>query len=229
MQLASSKKVFDYMADLFCNKWVSSDEIFVEYFKYTPSTNNALESHNAVIKRKVTFRKRLPLNKFLITMTEMTEEISEQIYDEKRIIAEEPIISKETWSKAARMHINNFKSFKAKGSDEKKLYVIPSSKCEPNDANEKYYKSLVKREWESFDEFINFGFQILWVVSLSMTIWNVMSSCTCPFFFKQHMCKHIIAIAVKEKLIEFPEIANPVKLTKKRKPGRIPNAKKARG
>lgn len=243
MQLAPNRRVFEYMAELFCNKWDPLEADFVTYFKkqwlgahsnwfegaadYTPSTNNALESHNAVIKRKITFRKRLPLNQFLMTMNGMTADVSNQLSNENRIITEEPTITKETWRKAAMMHQEKFKSFKAKSNDnDKHTYVIPSAKCEAKDANEKYYRCLVKRQWGSFDEFINFGFQQFWIIHLSMTDWKVSSSCTCPYFFKQHMCKHIIALAVKEEKVEFPELANPV-LLEKRKAGRIPNAKSA--
>lgn len=244
MQLAQNRKVFDHMAKLFCKKWGELESNFIEYFKaqwlgihsnwfegaanYTPSTNNALESHNAVIKRKITFRKRLPLNKFLITMKQMTEDISRQIFDKTRIIAKDPTIKKEMWTKAAMMHADNFKSFKVKGlSNDKTVNVVPSSKCDSNNANANYYKCLVKRDWTSFDEFINFGFQQFWIVTLSLTEWKLSSCCTCPVFFKQNMCKHIIAIAVKENVLEFPEIANPVLLTKRRTAGRIPNAKRA--
>lgn len=41
------------------------------------------------------------------------------------------------------------------------------------------------------------------------------------------MCKHIIALAVNEKVIEFPEQANPVILAPRRNAGRIANAKSA--
>lgn len=208
MQLAPNRKVFDYMTGLFRRKWRLPEEKFVEYFEkqwlgahsnwfegaadYTPSTNNSLESHNAVIKRKITFRKRLPLNKFMISMKEMTEDVSQQLFDERRIIAEEPTISKETMTNAAMMHVKDFKSFKAKsGNNDIQTYVVPSSTCETDNANEKYYKCLVKRQWGSFDEFINFGFQQFWVVHLSMTHWKTSSSCSCPFFFKQHMCKQL--------------------------------------
>lgn len=244
MQLAPNRKVFDYMTGLFRRKWRLPEEKFVEYFEkqwlgahsnwfegaadYTPSTNNSLESHNAVIKRKITFRKRLPLNKFMISMKEMTEDVSQQLFDERRIIAEEPTISKETMTNAAMMHVKDFKSFKAKsGNNDTQTYVVPSSTCETDNANEKYYKCLVKRQWGSFDEFINFGFQQFWVVHLSMTHWKTSSSCSCPFFFKQHMCKHIIALAVKEDIFEFPEIANPVLLAPRRNAGRIPHATSA--
>lgn len=244
MQLAPNRKAFDCMAELFCTKWRPLEEYFVEYFKtqwlgvhsnwfegaavYTPSTNNALESHNAVIKRKITFRKRLPLDKFLLTMKEMTQDVSKQFSDGVRIIAEEPCISKETWTKAATMNVQKFKAFKAKKtSDDKTTYVVPSSKCDLHNANEIYFKSLVRREWQSFDEYINFGFQQFWKVNLAMTNWDVSSSCTCPSFLKQHMCKHIIALAVRDNGIEIPELANPVLLAKRRGAGRIANATRA--
>lgn len=200
MQLAPNRQIFQYMAELFCKKWTTLESNFVSYFKqqwlgthsnwfegaadYTPSTNNSLESHNAVIKRKVTFRKRLPLNQFLIAMKEMTEDISNQLFEERRIIAGEPTISRETMTKAAMMHVEDFKSFKArsKNNNDRQTYVVPSSKCEPENANEKYYRSLVKSQWRSFDEFIQFGFQQFWIIHLSMADWKMSSSCTCPFF-----------------------------------------------
>lgn len=244
MQLAQNRKVFKHMARMFCKKWIELERNFVEYFEaqwlgdhtnwfegaanYTPSTNNALESHNAVIKRKVTFRKRLPFNKFMITMKQMAEDISQQIFDKVRVIAKEPTIKKEFWTKAAMMHADNFKSFRVKGqNNDKTISVVPSSKCDPKNANENYFKCLVKRDWKTFDEFISFGFQQFWTVTLSMTDWKISSSCTCPVFFKENMCKHIIAVGVKENVIEFPEIANPVLLAKRRPAGRIANAKRA--
>lgn len=45
---------------------------------YTLSTNNALESHNATIKRKITYRRRLLLEEFLTAMFRMTCDISKQ-------------------------------------------------------------------------------------------------------------------------------------------------------
>lgn len=218
MHLASNRKIFGFMADLFSKKWESLESDFVRYFErqwlgthsnwfegaadYTPSTNNALESHNAVIKRKVTFRKRLPLNQFLITMKEMTQDVSKEFSNDKRTLAEELLISKETWNNAAKMHLEEFKTFKVKKSEaDKSVYVLPSSKCDTENANVQYYKHLANRQWNSFDEFIKFGFQQFYVVTFSTTNWNVSSSCTCPHFFKQHICKHIIAIAVREGVI----------------------------
>lgn len=130
MQLAPNRNVFEMMTDLFCKKWNELEPNFVEYFKtqwlevhrnwfegaadYTPSTNNAVESHNAVIKRKVTFRRKLPLGKFLIAMKTMTADVSIQFGEDKRTIAMEPIICRDTIMEAAKMDNDGFVTFKAK-------------------------------------------------------------------------------------------------------------------
>lgn len=43
----------------------------------------------------------------------------------------------------------------------------------------------------------------------------------------KHICKHIIALAVKENIFEFPEMANPVLLAPRRTAGRVAKAKQA--
>lgn len=70
MQLAPNQTTFKMMSGLFLEKWKRVEPDFVKYMKkewlgvhsnwfegsayYTPSHNNGQESHNAVIKRKVT-------------------------------------------------------------------------------------------------------------------------------------------------------------------------------
>lgn len=68
---------------------------------YTPSTKNALESHNAVIKRSITMRKRLPLNQFLTCISGLMTDILEQFSSGERDIANEPAIHKNLMRKAA--------------------------------------------------------------------------------------------------------------------------------
>lgn len=245
MQSAPNRTIFETMSVLFCRKWEKLEPNFIEYFKdqwlgslvnwfegaseYTPSTNNALESHNATIKRKVTMRRRLPLNQFLMAMKELTEHISLQFHSGKREIEMEPTIKNSMTNAAASIYQNKFKCFKAKSSTEDKLvFLVPSARCDPINANEKFYRSLVKRQWTSFDEFVTHGFQMFYIVQLSKTSWNKQSSCTCVCFFKENMCKHIIAVGMREKIIDCPESANPTSLSQyKRKAGGAKNAKKA--
>lgn len=244
LQLSQNRAEFDTSTKLFIEKWRSIESNFVEYFQkewlgvhsnwfegasdYTPSTNNALESHNAIIKRKITFRRRLPLAEFLTAMLDMAHDISEQFTTGKRDVATEPNITRDTMMRAAEMECNGFQAFKAVGKEiGRRYYVIPSEKCPVDEASLKHYKILKKRVWKSFDEFISFGYQMFWLVSVASNQWKINSTCTCPVFFKHHMCKHIVAIALQEKLFELPEFANPILIAPKRKPGRSKNAAKA--
>lgn len=226
IQLSPNRMTFEMMCKLFCEKWNCVEPDFVAYFKkewlgvhcnwfegaadYTPSTNNGQESHNAVIKRKITLRRRLPLNQFLVCMKDMATDISRQFANGKRAIATEPNVKDEILDRAALMVQNNFKAFKAKGPADSTviIYSVPSSQCE--NASESYYKTLVRTEWKTFDEFVVHGYQKFYIVKLSTVQWKTESSCTCTYFFKNHMCKHIIALAIRSNIVEMPQESNPV-------------------
>lgn len=165
------------------------------------------------------------MNQFLNCMKTMTQDISIQFSKAEREIAQEPNIKRDVYESAAKMVMNNFKAFKAKqpNNSDVLIYSIPSSGCV--DASETYYKTLVKAIWRSFDEFIVHGYQQFYIVKFSLNSWKTESTCTCAAFFKQHMCKHIIAIGIRLEIIEIPDNANPVLLAPtKRKAGRPKNA-----
>lgn len=243
IQLAANRNTFDLMTKLFCEKWKDIDLDFVDYFKsqwlgthrnwyegaaiYTPSTNNALESHNSVIKRKITLRRRLPLNQFLMALEQLTEGYSNQFSNHIRCIETEPDITLKILRSATQMIHQGFKSFKVKGrSSEILVHLLPSSKCENGD--ESYYKSLVKRQWNSFDEFIKYGHLQFWLVSISTVDWKKKSTCMCPHFLKNHICKHIIALAIRLNLYSCPAeaLSTPLAPTMKKR-GRPANARSA--
>ena len=50
--------------------------------------------------------------------------------------------------------------------------------------------------------------------------WMVKGSCTCPVYFKEYMCKHIVGLALSLQLAEAPLAARNVPLGEKRRPGR---------
>lgn len=192
-----------------------------------PSTNNGVESHNSLIKRKITFRRRLPLIEFLNTMLAMTTEISKQFTSGQRYIALEPNIPRDMVMRAAASENDGFKTFKATTKLGTVVEVLPAGKCPDENANHKYYQTLVKRKWASFNEYIMHGFQMFWVVQFSKDDWKIASQCTCPIYFKQRMCKDILAIAMRDKLMECPQNANPMQLVPRRKAGRPKNASAA--
>lgn len=128
--------------------------------------------------------------------------------------------------RAAELQNNGFKFFKAtaKGSG-RCYYVIPSEACLPVNANYKHYKSIVKRIWASFNEYITHGYQMFWLVHFNDNEdWKIKSVCTCPVFFKQFICKHIVAFALKSGMIECPQGANPLLIAPRKKPGRAKNS-----
>lgn len=152
----------------------------------------------------------------------MTSDVSNDFSKRERSLATEPTIKKDTFEKATQMVMQNFKAFKAKtpqGSNVE-IFSVPSSACEVENAKEAYYKALVRTTWKSFDEFIIHGYQQFYIVSYSPSNWKTQSTCTCAAFFKQHMCKHIIAIGIRHHAIQIPESSNPVLLiATRRKPG----------
>lgn len=53
---------------------------------------------------------------------------------------------------------------------------------------------------------------MFWLVQFSKHEWKINSKCTCPVYFKERMCKHILAIAMRDQLMECPQNANLTKL-----------------
>lgn len=121
------------------------------------------------------------------------------------------------------------KAFKAKSKEDNTItYIVPTSECPAESVNIKYYSTLVAKQWNSFDEFVNHGFQIFWIVMLSSDSWDIKSTCTCPSFFKQNMCKHIVALALRENVLKYIDNLNPTLITAvRRRPGRSKNASNA--
>lgn len=246
LQQAFDEKSFKLMTELFCAKWKPVEKEFIAYFEkqwlgihcnwyegaamFTPSTNNAQEAVNGVIKRKVTLRRRLPMNQLMTSMAGLISELSKELEDGKRIFAKEPIIQTKMWEQAILMQQNSFKSYKLKpmsSHPDHHSFTVPSSKC--SNPSVAYYKTLSKQKWKSFDEFIQHGFQQFYLVHVKPTDgWKRESQCMCTAFMKEYMCKHIIAISLKEQLTECPDEYEPVLLSRnKRKPGRSKNAEPA--
>ena len=92
LQVAQSERIFTKAANFFIKKWSSRESNFIECFKseqltshngwyegvrhFTPSTNNALEATNRVIKDENTSRERLPLSRFKVLAFKIVEKWS---------------------------------------------------------------------------------------------------------------------------------------------------------
>jgi transposase-like protein len=83
LQLSQNEEIFEKASRMFVAKWKEEQDEFIKYFqnewlvlnrnwfegiqKMIPSTNNALEAFNRVIKDENTLRERLPISRFSIT------------------------------------------------------------------------------------------------------------------------------------------------------------------
>lgn len=161
-------------------------------------------------------------------MKKMVSDVSKSFTQGQRVLQEKPDIKDRMYENAILMVKADFKAFKAKRTTHANIsiFTVPSSKCE--DPTESYYKTLVRATWDSFDEYIVHGFQQFYIVNFSSDAWKTESTCTCADFFKQNMCKHIIAIGIRLKIVEPPDTINPVRLAAtKKKSGRPKSAAKA--
>lgn len=150
-------------------------------------------------------------------------EISKQYSSGTREIIEKPAVKRSLMLKAALMEQQKYKAFKAKST--LPTYIIPSSNCPAELGTITYYTTLVSKQWTSFDEFINHGFQFFWIAKISPEEWDSKSTCTCVPFFKD---KHIVALAMREKLLKYADNLNPTAISAVRKrPGRPKNASNA--
>jgi transposase-like protein len=119
LQLCESEKVFRNASSLFLKKWISREEEFSTYFEtewlqnlnswyegyniFTPSTNNALEATNRVIKDEHTFRERQPLSRFFTIANDIVHNWSKARNPNQSdpvVFSTEPTITLKKWTDA---------------------------------------------------------------------------------------------------------------------------------
>lgn len=71
----------------------------------------------------------------------------------------------------------------------------------------------------------------IWEVDVASDIdslnWQERIVCNCPYYNKNYVCKHSLALAVQLKLVSIPLNAKSLKIGQKAKRGRPQKAKKA--
>lgn len=233
LQLSSSPPIFEEAAESFLAKWADQKE-FCEYFKKewliqnknwfegadrgSPSTNNALEAFNRVIKDCGTFRRRFALGQFLNVCSKLVADWSSE-YVNNKIFVLTPTISLKLWTTAYQWVTTN-----------KEMQIV----CVKRDGDLRYWRIPAKsmkqvkkfeKKWVSFDEFKEQNFNC-YEVRISDTRW-LEAVCNCPSFFKKFICKHVVGIAIRCKYTTAPPAARNLSIGQKRKRGRPALAKHA--
>lgn len=205
LQLAKSNVIFDAAVKLFMEKWRQESEDLIEYFesqwvqqnrnwfegfrKHTPSTNNALESFNRLIKDEHTLRERMDLGKFRVALFEMVKTWSLHYATGIKVIAEAPEVTLVLWTEGYNWAKSNIKiTSRRHGS----TIVYRSSTADT------VHDSI---NWQCFDNFKDVAFNFYdtsFNYPVSRENW-LSAECDCGEFFKLYMCRHIIGIALRMK------------------------------
>lgn len=209
----TDENIFDAASEAFLQKYKDQIE-FVTYFRAqwliqnrnwflgaapnSPSTNNALESFNRVIKDSNTLRERFPLSRFLVVAKEMVNQWSNKYITnpEDNYIANVPSLTTKHWTEAYQWAKKTKMVTLLRKDDKYNYYQIPAAQatnCEVFDA-----------QWESFDDFKKQNFS-KWLVTLPIerNDW-IKGRCDCPAFFNLYICKHVIGLAIRLKYVVPP-------------------------
>ncbi|KAL0831843.1 hypothetical protein ABMA28_001373 [Loxostege sticticalis] len=171
----------------------------------SPSTNNALEAFNKVIKDSNTFRERLQLSRFLFLAKKMVNEWSIKYTQEpvEKYVAESPEISLKDWTDSYNWaKLQKEIVITTNDSENFTYYRVPAAEAKEC--------AVFEKPPEKFDEFIEQLFKKngLKVHALA-----------------QHL--HIIGLAIRLKYAVPPVEAKNIPLGQKRKRGRPSKAKPA--
>lgn len=220
LQLCENVFVFDFACRLFSEKWVKKQRNFVRYFErqwlkdgiknwyegvgpYIPSTNNALESTNKRIKDDFNLRHRCPISVFKTRVFTILKQYSLDYTDGKRKVKEVVEIDKKNWIAgkdwAKSPKIPTLESENAEYS----YYYVPAGNGSLSVTAEaiEAHKNL---SYGNFHQFVSNHFGI-WKVSLPKDKDSFGDAqCTCPQFFKVYICKHIIGMGLRLKLVDIP-------------------------
>lgn len=233
LQISQNPQMFEKASKLFLEKYASYEQ-FVQYFGHewlhlnrnwyegaspslVPSTNNAEETFNRLLKDEKTLRRRLPLKEYVNCVHDWVKSWNIE-YDRgaKSIFINEPTIDLKLWTKSYQwVHLKKV----VKKSANANILLVPAKTAIVVDNFD------TDVEWETFDDFKKTAF-VQWQVDTSNEDCKKWT-CNCPAFMKSYMCKHVVGVALRLKLAIAPDEAKIVPIGTKRKKGRPAKAKKA--
>lgn len=219
LHLAANESAFNIGCNLFFMKWVELDDEAVKkieksFFKKNsnwyigaayriPKTNNAMESFNASLKIFHTQFEKKPLKQFKRMAMKIVEQRSKEYIADKEPFKTDLIVTAQHMKDGISYSHENFADHSTKENGEVDFYLYRSginNKITIKDVDEFY-----AAEYETFEDFVKIGFDI-WKITFPGDSENwKWSTCSCPAFDADYICKHIIGIAKQLGLINEEE------------------------
>lgn len=235
LQLSRSPEIFKFAAELFIEKWRAVSNDLAQYFgdewithhqnwyegfrKKTPSTNNALESFNRVIKDEQTFRERLDISQFRFVLFNAIKQSSiEYVTGLNAINTGNPDIPLKLWTAGYNFARSNVKITSSKHGN-RTMYSIPLS----DEYNDEPPDSWIV--FKDYRDSLNIA-HTTFRTPVTTANW-ANGECDCSDFFKLYMCEHVIGVALRLKCLTVPLEAKTIPIGQKRKRGRPAKSKPA--
>lgn len=165
----------------------------------TPNTNNALESYNRNLKVHQTYYQRKGLAEFKVRLLEIVRNRSGE-YEKDRDPFKYEIAISNRMQKDGLRYSKIKKTVFQRMSDERT--VIYMSRGEnPAQFEQEDVDAFLNANYNSFDDMANHMFDY-YIITFDNDPekWRL-STCTCPTFARNFMCKHILCIAYQLKII----------------------------
>lgn len=237
LQTSSSPAIFEKASKLFIAKWKLVSPQLVEYFekewlnqnsswyegfaKLTPSTNNALEAFNRLIKDEHTLRERLDISQFRVVLFDMVRKWSDEYHKNLNVInSGAPHIDLKWWTLGYQFARSNISIPSSKRGKRVTYQIVTTEQIDNSNGT--------VDSWTHFDDFkqslktaqTRFDFPV------TEDNWRL-GECNCVNYFKHFVCEHIIGIALRLKCTQAPTEAKTIPIGQKRKRGRPAKAKPA--
>ncbi|CAF1167498.1 unnamed protein product [Adineta ricciae] len=226
MKTKVENRTIEDFLNYFDNEWIQSNSGWYEGIQFhTPSTNNALEATNRVIKDDGTFRERHVLSRFLTISSTIVHNWSVErdlSSTNAKVFAKEPTICLRLWTSSYQW-AKTTKAIICVQSGDSKQYYIPARHLES--ISQADLKRYTKQKWTSF-KFFEKSYDIWCLEMIDGLSWKT-SKCNCPAFLKNYICKHMVGMAIRLKICKPPAAAKTIPINSKRKRGRPAKAKPA--
>lgn len=242
LQKSSNQHVFNVGSELFINKWSEHEDEFATYFKNTyitrnnkwfmgsvyraPKTNNCLENFNNQVKQHHTFWKRRVLSEFKVRALRIVALTSKEYVQDRKPFQQ--VISIGAKLMSTGLSYSESDKLMTRTSEQDGftlLYMCAGEKNErPRSAEINGFNTPVAT---TFDAFVEGAFSIHKVsFKNEVSKWKE-SICSCPYYAKEYMCKHVIGIAYRLNILSKPEESVEQPIASKNPPGRPKKPKKA--
>lgn len=144
---------------IFSGQWFTTHQNWFEGVAHrVPSTNNALESFNLVVKKESTFRERLPLARFLTVCGMAVEKWSNEYRNKDRVFEERTTIDLPLWTGAYQWAKSGKEVSEIQGEESFQQWVFAAGKEKV--ATEEAIKNVVHQRWNTIDQFTRRAFSV---------------------------------------------------------------------